>query len=143
MIREATPADALRLTDMARHFHAAAGVPAPWVSAYAHARFVAMIAATDATVIVWDDGAVRGAIAGALVPQVWHPVTYATELGWWLDPAARGRAWRPMLRAFEAWAASRDADGVVMSALEDRAATLIARAGYEPQGERHLLKVLA
>lgn len=142
MIREALPADARRLTEMAKHFHAAAGRPEPWSSPYAHARLAALIADPSATVIVWDDDGVQGAIAGALVPQVWHPVTYAVELGWWVEPAARGRAWRPLLRAFETWAEDRGADGVLMSALEDRAAGLIERAGYERQGQCHLFKVI-
>ena len=141
-VRRAAPGDTVALAGLAKRFHAAAGLGWPFVPAYAEARFRSLIADPSATVIVWDDGGVQGVIAGALVPQVWHPVTYATELGWWVEPAARGRAWRPLLRAFETWAEDRGAAGVLMSALEERAAALIERAGYEPQSERHFLRVI-
>ena len=143
MIRDACLMDLQPLVAMAGRFHAAAGVSWPFDPLYAEAHLRRHCIEPGATVIVWDvDGQAVGALAGALVPQVWYPQTWAIETGWWVDPAHRGRAWRPMLRAFEDWAAGRGADAVVMSALDDRTLTLMARAGYEPQPERHAVKRL-
>lgn len=143
MIREACLADLRPLTAMAGRFHAAAGLRWGFDPLYAEAHLRRHLTDASATVIVWDaDGQAVGAIAGMLVPQVWYPQVWAIETGWWVEPGHRGRAWRPMLRAFEAWAAARGADAVTMSALDDRTLTLLARAGYEPQAERHAIRRL-
>lgn len=142
VIRHAELADSLAITAMAKRFAEAAGVGLPFSAPYAEARARAVIGDPSGVVLLWDDGQPRGVLAGMVGPHPLFPVTVASELLWWIEPAARGLAWRSMLRAFEAWARSRGADRVVMACLDDRAARLYARTGYAASGERHWVKGL-
>lgn len=142
MIRRADMGDTLAITAMAKRFAAAAGTGLPFSAAYAEARARATIGDPMGVVLLWDDGAPKGVLAGVIRQHPLFPVTVAAELIWWIEPEARGHAARPMLRAFEAWAESRGADRIEMACFDERAGALYARAGYEASTERHWSKVL-
>lgn len=147
LVRRAAPSDVPWLCDALRAF--AADYPAP-IALYqdeAHSaglighlidqQFVALaIHATDGPV---------GLIAGVCEPHPFNPgLLVATELWWWVQPAARGTsAGGRLFAAFEAWATEQQAGAIAVtlesnSPLADEAMT---RRGYLPV-ERQFLRAL-
>lgn len=92
--------------------------------------FHRLIGGEDATVLVLERaGAIEGML-GAFIFE--HPVSAercASEMFWWVDPAARGRGiW--LLKAIERWAAERGAVVMQMIAPTDEVARLYGRLSY-------------
>jgi hypothetical protein len=89
-------------------------------------------------IIVAEDinGELIGFLAGMLAPVWCAPnCTVAAELAWWMKPGHRhGMTAVRMLRQFEAWAASKNADQVIVSsipAISKKVGNLYGKLGYE------------
>ena len=70
-------------------------------------------------------------------------VVIASELGWWIEPHARGTTCSVrLLNEFERWGRDKGAVLVAMSSLaiekEQKVATMLARRGYAPCETTHL-----
>ena len=143
MIRFATPADSLAIAAMGKRFAAAAGTGWRFDAAYAEARARQVILDPNGAAILWDVGRPVGVLAATLGMHPLFPVSWASELIWWIEPEHRGGvAARAMAAAYEDWARERGAAAVALSALDDRAGRLMARLGYAATSEARWIKEL-
>lgn len=141
MIREARIADRIGMVRLGRAFHEASGVDLPWDAAWAERTARLAIEAEDRLALVLEtDGALHGVLAARIGPHPLWPVTVACEDLWWIDPQHRGRWWRPMLAAYEAWSEARGCALIGMAARDDRTGRLYERCGYR-RAETHFAKV--
>ncbi len=144
MIRRAHISDRMRVLSMAKAFHAASGVPFAFSPAKADALFRASLADDDRLCLVYvPDGIARGVLAAQASAHPFAPISFASEIIWWIDPAFRGPSAMKMLAAYETWAGERGCHfaGIVGLGSEPATANLYLRRGYEP-AETHFLKVL-
>lgn len=143
MIRTAEARDRLRCVQLMRAFHDELGQSLfPADAAYGAAIFERFATRPEHVAFVYEDA---GAVVGMLFAQAgWHdlgPMRVATERLWYVEKPHRAKAWRPMLRAFEAWAREQGCGSVSMVALEGNAAVghIYKRSGYTPV-ETHYMK---
>lgn len=143
IVRKALQADKARCLQLARNFHLASGLPTHFSAPYASLLFDACLTEPDRLCLVLDIDGVQGVLAAqaGLLPIA--PVKAATELIWWIEPSARGRAAIQMLDAYEAWARERGCVFANMVGLgsDPLPARLYERHGYIA-AERHFLKPL-
>ena len=79
-----------------------------------------------------SDGVVVGGILG-VVAEMWASYDRsATEIAWFVDKQYRGRGALKLLRAFEYWAESKDADYITVADIQGIAnlEPLYKRKGY-------------
>ena len=90
------------------------------------------------------DGQIVGMLACCVTGCWFNPgVVIASELGWWIEPHARGTTCAVrLLNEFERWGRDKGAVLVAMSSLaiekEQKVATMLARRGYAPCETTHL-----
>ena len=133
MIREATAADLPPLLLIAEAF----GDEAPDTHNYDLDKVEAMlrfcIYDDNAVVYVMEmDEQVVGGIVG-VVAEMWASYDVsATEVAWFVDEKYRGRGALKLLRAFEDWAESKEADYITVADIEGIAnlEPLYKRKGY-------------
>ena len=133
MIREATAADLPPLLLIAEAF----GAEAPDTHNYDLDKVEAMlqfcIYDDNAVVYVMEmDEVVVGGIVG-VVAEMWASYDLsATEVAWFVDKKYRGRGALKLLRAFEDWAESKEADYITVADIEGIAnlEPLYRRKGY-------------
>ena len=133
MIREATAADLPPLLLIAKAF----GDEAPDTHNYDLDKVEAMlrfcIYDDNAVVYVMEmDEVVVGGIVG-VVAEMWASYDLsATEVAWFVDKKYRGRGALKLLRAFEDWAESKEADYITVADIEGIAnlEPLYKRKGY-------------
>ena len=133
MIREATAADLPPLLLIAKAF----GDEAPDTHNYDLDKVEAMlrfcIYDDNAVVYVMEmDEVVVGGIVG-VVAEMWASYDLsATEVAWFVDKNYRGRGALKLLRAFEDWAESKEADYITVADIEGIAnlEPLYKRKGY-------------
>ncbi len=133
MIREATAADLPPLLLIAEAF----GAEAPDTHNYDLDKVEAMlrfcIYDDNAVVYVMEmDEVVVGGIVG-VVAEMWASYDMsATEVAWFVDKKYRGRGALKLLRAFEDWAESKEADYITVADIEGIAnlEPLYKRKGY-------------
>jgi GNAT superfamily N-acetyltransferase len=133
MIREATAADLPPLLLIAEAF----GAEAPDTHNYDLDKVEAMlrfcIYDDNAVVYVMEmDEVVVGGIVG-VVAEMWASYDLsATEVAWFVDKKYRGRGALKLLRAFEDWAESKEADYITVADIEGIAnlEPLYKRKGY-------------
>ncbi len=133
MIREATAADLPPLLLIAEAF----GAEAPDTHNYDLDKVEAMlrfcIYDDNAVVYVMEmDEVVVGGIVG-VVAEMWASYDLsATEVAWFVDKKYRGRGALKLLRAFEDWAESKEADYITVADIEGIAnlEPLYRRMGY-------------
>lgn len=125
-VREAGLSDLGQLLEWGARFHEQSNWShEPFDAERVKQTLLKMIEADGAVVLKHD----RGMIGGLLTPLWFSTRTIAQELFWYAEDDG-GR----LLKAFEAWAARRDADYLMMTGLKDergRIQRLYARKGYE------------
>jgi GNAT superfamily N-acetyltransferase len=135
VIRPATEQDVPAIVAMCAEFHASTeyhGLLGALDPSRVDAVARHMIADDEATVLL---AVTENIPVGMLAITVYeHPFTgerYASELVWWVEPAARGGtvAMR-LLRDAERWAADQQVAGLQMIAPNQRVGDLYARVGY-------------
>lgn len=134
MIRHAADTDAPALARMAEAFHRAArpALPFDWATAARAAR--AFISHADGCALVLDRGrGPQGMLIAAVTPSLFGPGRIAVEAAFWIDPEARGGpgALR-LLRAYRAWAETRDVTVIGMVSRDARTAAMYRRLGMVP-----------
>jgi len=100
----------------------------------------------DQVGLCYDDGGIRGAIAGAIYPQFFSKGLTASELFVFVEPTARGGViGKRLLSAFEEWAKAMGASeirvGVSSGIKQERTVGLYEKLGYTPTATQ-LRKVL-
>ena len=142
-VRRAVASDRSRCLQLARNFHIASGLQIPFSPAYASLLFDACLCEPDRLCLVLDDNGVQGVLAAQAGSLPIAPVKAATELIWWIEPNARGRAAIEMLDAYENWARERGCVFANMVGLgsDPLPARLYERRGYIA-AERHFMKTL-
>lgn len=139
----ATEADALAVAALGKAFAAEAATGFAFSAPYAAEQAARCAEGPGSAVVLWEaEGRPVGALALAVGPHPLFPIRWAQELLWWVEPAHRGHAARPMLRAAEAWARDEGAAVLALSSLDDRAGLLMGRLGYEASPERRWLRRL-
>lgn len=119
-IRAAEAGDILCIVDMVEDLRLAVEGPIPVDRAWTAQTLAKLITGPDAIVLISDGGF----IAGSLQPTVINPRQIAMEHGWY----SADRSGLALLRAFEAWAASR---GAILVQLSTGAEGLdLSRLGY-------------
>lgn len=148
-IRNATEADVDTIVKMARHFIAFA--PHAAVAEYddedlANAARACM--QHGLLIVAEQDNEIIGMLLG-IVSGLWFaPRTlWASELAWWVEPAARGgTAGIRLVTAFQDWAREQGAKVVAMSSLhldhDTRVGNVLERMGFE-QSEHTYIKRIA
>jgi GNAT superfamily N-acetyltransferase len=148
-IRNATEADVETIVKMARHFIAFA--PHAAVAEYddedlANAARACM--QHGLLIVAEQDNEIIGMLLG-IVSGLWFaPRTlWASELAWWVEPAARGgTAGIRLVTAFQDWAREQGAKVVAMSSLhldhDTRVGNVLERMGFE-QSEHTYIKRIA
>lgn len=136
VVRRAAPDDVPWLCDALRAFAADYPAPVPLYADHAHAEALvrSLIGGQFVAVAEHESDGRVGLIAGLCQPHPFNPgLQVATELWWWVTPAARGTsAGGRLFAAFEAWALEAGAGAIAMtlettSPLMDEALT---RRGY-------------
>jgi GNAT superfamily N-acetyltransferase len=142
-IRPVTPADLPRCVEMARKFHAFAGLDsiAPFCARSTEATGRA-IAEHGVFLVAEDDAEVFGMIGLMLAPVAHnHAYAQAVEAMWWVEPDERARgAGASLMDAAESAAKARGATSIMMIHLHNSPAA--ARAMYEARGYHELETVL-
>lgn len=134
-VRPATAADLDQLVEMGERF--ATWAQQPFDADKVRDVLLGAITKPEQVVLVAErSGTIDGGIMGIVYPP-WtsNAVLWAVEIAWWVDPARRGSAGIRLLQAFEAWAQSKGAVSVSMSAfasLNSTAGPLLTRSGYRP-----------
>lgn len=142
-LREARTGERFQILGLARNYWSVAGLPFEFDPAHVSMTVADYIDDPEklALVLVGRAGVVGALLASVMVSPI-APVRIATELAWWVDPEARGRASLKMLPAYEAWAAEK---GCQMIGIAGRGDPRLARV-YKGRGfashEDHYLKVL-
>jgi GNAT superfamily N-acetyltransferase len=147
-IRNATEADVDTIVKMARHFIAFA--PHAAVAEYtdedlAHAARSCM--QHGLLIVAEQDGEIIGMLLG-IVSGLWFaPRTlWASELAWWVEPAARGgTAGIRLVTAFQDWAREKGAKVVAMSSLhldhDSRVGNVLERMGFSPSEHTYIKRI--
>lgn len=138
-IRPATVADLQQCVEMARKFHAFAGLEhvAPFCARSTEATGRVLI--EHGVFLVADDGDALVGMIGVMVSPVAHNHAFqqAVEMMWWVDPGERARGVGAALIAeAEAQAKARGASSIMMIHLQNSPDA--ARAMYEARGYREL-----
>ena len=148
-IRNATEADVETIVKMARHFIAFA--PHAAVAEYddedlANAARACM--QHGLLIVAEQDGEIIGMLLG-IISSLWFArrTLWASELAWWVEPAARGgTAGIRLVTAFQDWAREQGAKVVAMSSLhldhDTRVGNVLERMGFE-QSEHTYIKRIA
>ena len=148
-IRNATEADVDTIVKMARHFIAFA--PHATIAEYDDADIATAIRACmehGVLLVAEQDDAVVGMLFGVVSGLWFAPRTlWASELAWWVEPAARGgTAGIRLITAFQDWAREQGAKVVAMSSLhldhDNRVSSVLQRMGFE-QSEHTYIKRIA
>jgi len=108
--------------------------------------FFSVLNDTNQVGLCYDDGGIKGAIAGAIYPQFFSKGLTASELFLFVEPTARGGIIGKRLeKAFEAWATGMGASeirvGVSAGIKSERTVGLYRKLGYNPTATQ-LRKVL-
>lgn len=119
MIREATREDIPALLECAMNFHA----ECPDMYSYDWSRVAEMLSACtlgdDRCVFVIDvDGKAVGGIVGMLSLLWTSGELVASELAWFTNKEYRGSGGLKLLRAYEDWAESKDADLILVADID-------------------------
>lgn len=135
-IRRAVLADVPRLAEMAARFVRGSSygeVVTPCETTMAQ-NFGAIVSAPSSICFVAETGAgVMGAIIGIVTPHLMTGKNVAVEVGWWVEPEARGSTGLALLSAYEAAVSQSDATLSVMTCPPDgseRVGKIYERAGY-------------
>lgn len=109
-------------------------------------NFFAVLGSHDQVGLCYDDGGIKGAIAGAIYPQFFSKGLTASELFLFVEQTARGGViGKRLIRAFETWAISMGACeirvGVSAGIKSERTIGLYGKLGYNPTATQ-LRKVL-
>lgn len=79
-----------------------------------------------------SDGLVNGMIGLIVIQQPMSGEFIATELAWWIDPAARGgKAGLALLARAEAWAKAKGATRLQMIAPSDKVCRVYEKLGFQ------------
>jgi GNAT superfamily N-acetyltransferase len=147
-IRNATEADVDTIVKMARHFIAFA--PHAAVAEYddedlANAARACM--QHGLLIVAEQDNEIIGMLLG-IVSGLWFaPRTlWASELAWWVEPAARGgTAGIRLVTAFQDWAREQGAKVVAMSSLhldhDTRVGNVLERMGFEQSEHTYIKRI--
>jgi hypothetical protein len=134
-VRHAVDTDAIRVASLIQRFHASGDFRFKFNVAKTHQFVLQCIAADDALCIVID-APVSGLLIARQADSVFGDLCYAQEIVIWVEPDARGHAWRDLRTAYEAWAKQRGCQKISLSRQEhirpkamDR---LFRAAGYAP-----------
>ena len=132
MVRLAAVDDIPRVLTMGRKFHAAAGVMAPYSETATERTLRGLIDSPEGVLIVSDGGMIGGATTSAYCADNWK---IAIELFWWCED----RQGLKLLRDFERWAASVNAEEIRMTTIHSLkgADRILARRGYAPNEISH------
>lgn len=98
----------------------------------------------DTLALVYEeDGKIRGVLLAHSGDHDMGPMKVACEKLWFIQKEYRGRAWRPMMRAFESWAKDRGCACLSMTALAGNSGVgrLYERAGYVPLETTYLKRL--
>jgi GNAT superfamily N-acetyltransferase len=94
-----------------------------------------------------QDGEIAGMLFG-IVSGLWFaPRTlWASELAWWVEPAARGgTAGIRLVTAFQDWAREQGAKVVAMSSLhldhDNRVSNVLQRMGFSPSEHTYIKRI--
>lgn len=148
-IRNATEADVDTIVKMARHFIAFA--PHAGIAEYSDEDLANAARACmehGVLLVAEQDDAVVGMLFGVVSGLWFAPRTlWASELAWWVEPAARGgTAGIRLITAFQDWAREQGAKVVAMSSLhldhDNRVSSVLQRMGFE-QSEHTYIKRIA
>jgi GNAT superfamily N-acetyltransferase len=147
-IRNATEADVDTIVRMARHFIAFA--PHATIAEYEDTDLANAIRACmehGVLLVAEQDDAVVGMLFG-IVSGLWFaPRTlWASELAWWVEPAARGgTAGIRLVTAFQDWALKQGAKVVAMSSLhldhDTRVGNVLERMGFSPSEHTYIKRI--
>lgn len=82
-------------------------------------------------IIIFESGV--GFLAGCVTPFLFGPHLLATEIGWWVEPEARGKgAGKEFLAAFEYWAKEKAGCTLIsMVSLDDEIGKAYEKQGYK------------
>jgi hypothetical protein len=147
-IRNATEADVDTIVKMARHFIAFA--PHATIAEYDDADIATAIRACmqHGVLLVADqDGVVVGMLFGVVSGFWFAPRSlWATELAWWVEPAARGgTAGIRLVTAFQDWAREQGAKVVAMSSLhldhDNRVSSVLQRMGFAQSEHTYIKRI--
>jgi len=134
ILRHATIDDLTELCRLARHFGAQVKLNYRWATAAA--IITSLVTNDDALVLVAElpDGSIAGSIAALIVDPTLTGERVAQEMYWFADPSRSASAGIRLLKAFEAWAFTRNCDATIMATLAHSPpgiAELYQRKGYE------------
>jgi GNAT superfamily N-acetyltransferase len=94
-----------------------------------------------------QDGVVVGMLFGVVSGFWFAPRSlWATELAWWVEPAARGgTAGIRLVTAFQDWARDKGAKVVAMSSLhldhDNRVSSVLQRMGFEQSEHTYIKRI--
>lgn len=140
-IRRAAATDRLRVIELCRASHAAAGFDrvdgptgfyVPFEPSYAEELFVTHFRSSCCNLVLEVAGEVQGVLMAASRRHEFGPVVMAEETLWWIEPAHRGRSAIKMLDTYERWARERGCAYAGMKGMGDDpdVAKLYLRRGY-------------
>lgn len=140
-IRQGEFRDVLTLVHMADRFQNVAGFPLRGDPVYFSCQLRQIMMMEDAACFVIDlneDG-----LAGFLIAKIERsfltPDPIANEHMLWIEPNRRGRWFRPLISAYEAWAQQHGAVAAYLSAqMDDRTGKVFDRIGFEAVQTHHL-----
>jgi GNAT superfamily N-acetyltransferase len=147
-IRNATEADVETIVKMARHFIAFA--PHAAVAEYddedlANAARACM--QHGLLIVAEQDNEIIGMLLG-IISSLWFArrTLWASELAWWVEPAARGgTAGIRLVTAFQDWARDQGAKVVAMSSLhldhDGRVGNVLERMGFSPSEHTYIKRI--
>jgi hypothetical protein len=121
MIREATVNDIDTLFEMSLKFLKEGGIfdHIPLNKQSLSDWIATLILADNSTILVYDEGGIKGAVAGTISPHfINKDILVSNEFAWWVFPEYRGKVGKPLLTGFEIWSKTNGADLVVMMSLE-------------------------
>lgn len=73
-----------------------------------------------------------GMLAATVVPFMFGPSIYATEIAWWVSPEKRkSNVGSELLEAFEYWANKVGCEFVTMVSLDDQVSKIYEKQGYK------------
>jgi GNAT superfamily N-acetyltransferase len=133
--RHARTDERLRVIALLRDFHAAGNFGFPYDAARAD-RLARLAIADDNMACIVVGAPANGVLIGRAALSEMGPFRFAEELLIWIDPSARGTAWRDLLDAFEAWAREKGCQSIKVSVQQhwrgEALGRLWRRRGYLP-----------
>lgn len=145
-VRRGNPTDRLWVVEMAKRAHAAGQLPWPYSAPHAELIFKSSLVMPDQCCIILDrEGERCGFLIGYVSLTPMASVAIARDLGFWIEPHARGGSGAvQMVKDFEAWAYDRGAQFSSLAAMlvNEKAGRLYERMGYDAI-ETHYLKALS